>query len=134
LIVFKLFVLYKVFFFSVFSKIIIENNEKAKYSTKNNSIYSVEVFFAPTNHISAINSSNRNFIPTATNVFMVCASGSRGIPLLKIDKDITAERAKEETRIITGIVFIPRLNAELATSVPHTNNRNSIRRGNKYFR
>jgi hypothetical protein len=113
---------------------IMENIENAKYSIKNNSKYSGEVFFAATNHISATNSSNRNFIPTAANVCIVFASGSSANPLLKISNNIRVESAKEKTSIITGITLIPRLNAELTVSVPHNISRKNMKSGNKYFR
>jgi hypothetical protein len=111
-----------------------KNIVNAKYSTKNNKIYSAEVFFAATNQIRAIKSSIRNFIPVETNECMAWASCSRDNPLLKTRSDKMVETANENTRDITATSFIPSLNAELTINEPNEITRNSMRRGKKYFR
>lgn len=106
----------------------------AKYRTKNNRIYSGEVFFAATNHTNAINSSARNFIPTATKVCIACTSASSDNPLIKIINEMKAENANETIRDIMAGSFMPMVKTELTSSAPQEMIIKSIRSGSRYFR
>jgi hypothetical protein len=134
LIVFKPNALYKDFFFNVFTITIIENNENAKYSTKNNKMYSAEVFFAPTNHTSAIKSSARNFIPTAAKVCIACITCSLDNPLLKVNISRKVDTANENASETVETSLMPSRKIELVTTDPQEITRNSISNGKKYFR
>lgn len=61
-----------------------ENKVRVKYKTKNIIRNDKEFFFKITNQTRARMRSRRNFSPIATRLCIVCASGCRACPRMKI--------------------------------------------------
>ncbi len=126
--------LYKDLFFNVLIITQIKYNEKAKYSTKNNKIHDGVVFFAITNHISAINSSMMNLMLTDVKVCIVRSPGFFVKPLKYTINPVIDATAKEMVILKRSSLLKSRDSFESRRMPVQKRIRKSISRIERYFR
>jgi len=126
--------LYKDLFFNVLIITRIKYNVKAKYSTKNNKIHDVVVFFATANHISAIKSSVMNLMLIAVKVCIAFSPGSFANPLKYTSRPIIDARAKEMVKLKRSSSLKSRFSFRSIRTPVQRSNRKMISRLERYFR
>jgi hypothetical protein len=112
----------------------IRNTEKAKYNTKNNRIYSGEVFLAAINQSKATTSSIINLRLIATKVYMVCSFSSLPRPRRKINNEMNDTAAKENDIIRRSVALMFKPNVKFRIIPVQFKATNKMIRRKKYFR
>jgi len=109
ILVFKIYVCYKILCLNVFNITNIKNKVNVKYKTKNNITADNPVFLAIINQKKTKINSRMNLRPTETRLCITFESGSFDCPLKKMAMQIKMIIIKTEAAIATSRVLKPAL-------------------------